>query len=46
MAIKAPVTMPTNDREFFAWLRQAFDTRLQFGTGSPLNVVIADRGTL
>jgi hypothetical protein len=46
MAIKPPVTMPKNDRDFFRWLREAFDERLKFGTGSPLNVVTADVGTL
>lgn len=46
MSLKAPVTMPKTDREFMAWLRQSFDERLKFGTGSPLNVVVADIGTL
>ncbi len=46
MAIRPPVTMPKNDRELFAWLREAYDLRLKFGTGSPEGVVTADIGTL
>lgn len=46
MAIKQPITMPKTDREFQKWLSQAHDLRLKFGAGSPLNVIIADRGTL
>jgi hypothetical protein len=46
MAIKPPVTMPKTDRELFRWLLDAYDLRLKFGAGSPLNVVTADRGTL
>jgi len=44
MSIKAPVSMPKTDREFMAWLRAAFDERLQFGEGVP--AIVADVGTL
>lgn len=46
MAIKAPVTMPTTDRDFQRWLSQAHDLRVKFGPGSPEGEVVADRGTL
>jgi hypothetical protein len=46
MPIKAPVTMPTSDREFQAWLLAAYDLRVRFGTGTPLGNVVADIGTL
>jgi hypothetical protein len=46
MGIKAPVTMPKTDREFFAWLQAAYDLRVKWGTGDPEGVVVADRGTI
>ncbi len=46
MSLKPPATMPTDDRNFQRWCRETYDLRLKFGTGSPLNVVVADVGTL
>lgn len=46
MSLRPPVTMPTTDRDFQRWLLESHDMRLKFGTGSPLNNVVADIGTL
>lgn len=46
MSLKPPVQMPQTDREFQKWCRESYDLRVRFGTGSPLSVVVADRGTL
>ena len=46
MAIKAPATMPTIEREFMKWLREAYDLGVMFGEGSPEGNVIAPVGTL
>lgn len=46
MPLKAPLTTPTNDREFAAWCLKSGDTRLVTGTGDPNGVYVANRGTL
>lgn len=46
MSLKAAVQMPKTDREYQKWCRDSYDERLRFGAGSPLGVVVADRGTL
>jgi hypothetical protein len=46
MSLKPPVQMPKTDREFMRWLLDSHDMRLMFGTGTPLGIVVADRGTL
>lgn len=46
MALRPFVAIPQNDREWQKWLRDSYDLRLKFGTGSPEGQVVADRGTL
>lgn len=46
MPLKPFVSPPKEDRDWQRWLRESYDLRLKFGTGSPLNVVVADIGTL
>jgi hypothetical protein len=46
MGIKAAVQMPKTDREFQKWCAETHDLRVLRGTGTPLNNVVADRGTL
>lgn len=46
MSLKPPAALPKNDREFQAWCAASYDLRVRSGTGSPLNVVTADIGTL
>jgi hypothetical protein len=46
MSLKPFVAVPQSDREWQKWLRETYDQRLKFGTGSPEGVVTADIGTL
>jgi hypothetical protein len=46
MSLKPFVAVPKTDREWQKWLLETHDQRLRFGAGSPLNVVVADIGTL
>ena len=46
MSLKPFAAVPKSDREWQKWVRETHDMRLLFGTGSPLNVVTADIGTL
>jgi hypothetical protein len=46
MGIKAAVQMPKTDREFQKFCAETYDLHVLRGTGTPLNNVVADIGTL
>lgn len=46
MGIKAPVQLPKTDREFQKFCADTYDLHVIRGVGTPLNNVVADRGTL